>query len=143
MRTNDIYTNRIFLRELEMQTPMGFWDTNGSPNISQTTDIVIIDKKKKKKKWTYRIVDFAIPAEHRVKLKESGKKDKHMNLVRKLKKLWIMKVTIILIVIGVHGTATKGLVHGLDDLEIAGWVETIQTTALLRSPRILRKVLET
>ena len=41
------------------------------------------------------------------------------------------------------GTVTKGLIQGLEDLEITGRVETIQTTALLRSARILRRVLET
>ena len=54
-----------------------------------------------------------------------------------------MKVTIIPIVIGVLGIVTKELVQGLKDLEITGWVKTVQTTALLRSARILRKVLET
>ena len=54
-----------------------------------------------------------------------------------------MKVTIVPIVIGALGTITKGLLKGLKDLEIGGWVETIQTTALLRKARILRQVLET
>ena len=35
------------------------------------------------------------------------------------------------------------LVQGLDDLEITGRMETIQTTALLRSARTLRRALET
>ena len=39
-----------------------------------------------------------------------------------------MKVTVILIAIGTLGTITKGLVRGLEDLEIKGRVETIQTT---------------
>ena len=50
---------------------------------------------------------------------------------------------IIPIVIGTLSTVTKGLVQGLEDLEITGWAETVQTTALLRSARILRRVLET
>ena len=54
-----------------------------------------------------------------------------------------MKVTIVSIVIGALGTVTKGLLKGLKDLEVGGRVETIQTTALLRSARILRRVLET
>ena len=54
-----------------------------------------------------------------------------------------MKVTVIPIVIGALGTVTEELVQGLEDLEIRGRVETIQTTALLRSARILRRVLET
>ena len=36
-----------------------------------------------------------------------------------------MKVTIIPIVIGAFGMVTKGLLKGLEDLEIGGWVETI------------------
>ena len=54
-----------------------------------------------------------------------------------------MKVTFILIVIGALYTVIKGLSKGLEDLKIRGQVETIQTTALLRSARILRRVLET
>ena len=47
-------------------------------------------------------------------------------------------MTFILIVIGALGTVTKLLVQGLKGLEIRVRVETIQTTALLRSARILR-----
>ena len=54
-----------------------------------------------------------------------------------------MKVTIIPIVIDAFGTVTKGLLKGLDDLEVEGRVETIQTTALLRTVRTLRRVLDT
>ena len=53
-----------------------------------------------------------------------------------------MKVTFIQIVIGTLCTVTEGLLKGLEDLEI-GKEETIQTTTLLRSARILRRVLET
>ena len=53
-----------------------------------------------------------------------------------------MKVTVIPTEIGALGTVTKGLIKGLDDLEIRECVETTFTTALLRSARILRKVLD-
>ena len=72
----------------------------------------------------------------------SEKKDKYLNLAKELKKQWNMKVTIIPIVISALFTVTKGLVQRLEDLEIRGRVEIIQTTALLRSARILRGVLE-
>ena len=52
-------------------------------------DLIIINKKKKKKKKkeiTSKIVDFAVPAEHRIKLKECEKKDKYLDLARELKK---------------------------------------------------------
>ena len=52
-------------------------------------------------------------------------------------------MTIIPIVIGAFGTVTKELLKILDDLEDGGRVETIQTTALLGTARILRRVLET
>ena len=54
-----------------------------------------------------------------------------------------MKLTIIPIVIGAFGPVSKGLLKGLEDLEVGGRVETIQTTALLKTDRILRRVLET
>ena len=47
------------------------------------------------------------------------------------------------IVIGYFGRVTKGLLQELEDLEVGGRVETIQTTALLRSARILKSVLKT
>ena len=53
-----------------------------------------------------------------------------------------MKVTIVPIVIDMLGTISKGLLKGLEDLEVGGRVETIQTTALLRTARILRRGLE-
>ena len=62
---------------------------------------------------------------------------------KKKKKNLKMKVTVLPIVIGVLGTIPKGLVKGLEDVEIGGLVVTIQTTALLRSIKILRRVIET
>ena len=53
-----------------------------------------------------------------------------------------MKVTIIPIVVGAFVTVTKGFLKGLEDLHIGGQVETIQTSTLLRTARILRRVPE-
>ncbi len=83
-------------------------------------------------------MDFAVPADYRINLKEREKKDKYLDLARELKKLWYMQVTIIPIVSG-----DFGLLMGLEDLEIRGRVETIQTTILLRTARKVRRVLET
>ena len=64
-------------------------------------------------------MDFAVPATHRVKLKENEKKDKYLDLARELeKKTRNMKLMVIPIVIGALGTVTKGLVQGVEDLEI-------------------------
>ena len=96
------------------------------------------------KKRICKIVDFTVPPDHRIKLKEYEKKRINTSTLRgNLKKLWNMMVAIIPIVIGAFCTVTKGLLKGLEDLEIGRRVETIQTTALLRTARILRRVLET
>ena len=79
-------------------------------------DLIIINKKK----IICKIVDFAVPADNRINLKENEKKGKYLDLARELKKLWNMKVTIVPIVIGALGTITKGLLKGLEDLEVGG-----------------------
>ena len=100
---------------------MSFLNTNGSPNLGQTTRSYNIISK---------IVDFAVPANHKVKLKESEKKNKYLDLARELKKLWNMKVIFISIIIGALGTVNEWLLKRLEDLEIRERVKTIQTTTL-------------
>ena len=70
-------------------------------------------------------MDFAVLADHRIKLKECEKKDEYLDLAKQLKKLWNIQETIIPIVICAFGTVTKGLLKGLEDLEVGGRVETI------------------
>ena len=77
-------------------------------------------------------MDFAVPADRKVNLKEGEKKNKYLGLARKLNKLRNMKVKVIPIVTGALGIVTKGLVQGLVGLDITGRVATIQTAALLR-----------
>ena len=124
-------------RKWYTQTPVGLWYTNGSPNLGPRSY-----NNQQKKKRICKAVDFAVPADHRIKLKECEKRDKHLDLAREVKKLWNMKVTIIPIVIGAFGTVTKGLLKGLEDFGVGDRVETIQTTALLKTARILRRVLD-
>ena len=54
-----------------------------------------------------------------------------------------MKVTIIPIVIGAFGTVNKILLKGLENLGVGGRVEAIQTTPLVKTTRILRRILDT
>ena len=65
-------------------------------------------------------MDFAVPGDHRIKLKEREKQDKYLDLAREPKKLWNMKVIIMPIVIGAFATVTKGLLKRLEDLEVGG-----------------------
>ena len=54
-----------------------------------------------------------------------------------------MKVTMKLIVIGGLETVPKDILKGLEELEIGGQSQTIQTTTLIRLARILRRVMKT
>ena len=127
---------------LENETHKLLWDFDIHTDqliLTSKTDLIIINKKKR----ICKIVDFAVLPDHRIKLKEREKKEKYLDLARELKKLWNMKVTIVPTVIGAFGTITKGLLKGREDLEVSGRVQTIEMTALLRTARILRRVLET
>ena len=114
---------------------MGLRHRNGSPNLGQKTR----PYNNQQKKRTGKIVDISVPADHRIKLKEWEKKDKYVDLARELKNLWNMKVAIIPIVIGAFGTVTKGLLKGLEDLEIRGRAETIHQNTE-KSPGDLRRL---
>ena len=60
------------------------WDFNIQTDhliLARRPDLVIINKKR-----ICKIVDFAVPADHRINLKESEKKDKYLDLARELKK---------------------------------------------------------
>ena len=78
-----------------------------------------------KKRKLCKIVDFAVLADHRIKLKESEKKDTFLDFATELKKLWNMKLTIIPIVIDSLGTVKKVLLKGLKELEVGGRMGTI------------------
>ena len=85
---------------------------------------------------------FAVPVDHRVKIKESENWDKYSDLAREQTKLWNMGVTVIPIIIETIRMVPKGLERWMDELEMGGITGTIQTTAFSRSARILRRVLE-
>ena len=111
------HTNKWYMHNtasvLENDTHKLLWDFDIQTDhliLARRPDLVI-----NKKRRTCKIVDFAVPVDHRIKLKESEKKGKYLNLARELKKLWNMKVMIIPIMIGVLSTVTKGLSKGLED----------------------------
>ena len=75
---------------LENETHNILWDFEiKTDNLipARRPDLVLINKKER----TCQLVDFAVPADHRVKLKENEKMDKYLDLARELKKLWNMK----------------------------------------------------
>ena len=105
---------------LENDTHKLLWDFDIHTDHQITArrpDLIIITKKRELAKLSTLL--------SRIKVKECEKKDKYHDLARELKTLWNMKVAIIPIVIGAFGTVTKGLLKGLENLEVGGRVETI------------------
>ena len=84
-----------------------------------------------------------VTTDHRRKIKASEKIDKYLDFARELKKLWNMKVTMISIVVGGLRRVPRGLEKRLEKLMIKRRIETMQTTAVLKSARIIKRVLET
>ena len=78
-------------------------------------DLILIIKKKKR---TCHLVNFALRENHRVKIKESEKIDKYLDLAGERKKLWNITETVITAVVGSLGTIPKGLEKRLEELEI-------------------------
>ena len=123
---------------LENATHKLLWDFNIQADHlipARRPGLIIINKKKKR---TCKIVDFAVPADHRIKLKECEKRDKYLDLARKLK-LWNTLVTIIPIVIGAFGTVTKGT-RGLGSWRTSG---DHPNDSIVENGQNTRRVLET
>ena len=93
------FMNKLYMHNpesiLENETHKIFWDFEIQTHhiiSGRRPDLVIVKKKKKKKKKeekkrTCQIVDFAVPVDHRVKLKESKKRVKCLDLARELKNM--------------------------------------------------------
>ncbi len=79
------HTNKWYIAAvLENDTHKLLWDFNIQTDHlipARRPDLIIVNKKKR----TCKIVDFAVPADHRIKLKECEKKDKYLDLARELK----------------------------------------------------------
>ena len=84
---------------------------------------------------TDHLVDFPVTADHSVKIKESKKIDKYLDLAWERKKLRYKRVMVISIVVGALGKVPGGIDYQWKNRDQ-------QTTALLRSARILSKDLE-
>ena len=88
-------------------------------------------------------MDFVVPTDHRVKIKESEKREKYLDFARDLQTLQNMRETMIPFVIVAIGMLHKGWERRLEESKIGRWIETIQITALLISATIVRRVMET
>ena len=86
------HTNKRYMHnpesvlENEMHKVLGDFEIRTDHLISARLQRDSQQKKKKKKKRTCRIVNLAVTADYRVKLKENQKRDIYLDLARELKK---------------------------------------------------------
>ena len=106
---------------------------------ARRSDLVWINKKKRQRKlavlWIFR------PNCPLSKNQRKWKENKHQDVAREVRKMWNMKVTVVTIVISAFETAHKIL--GPKRIGNRRMNQTITTTAMLRSVRKLRRVLDT
>ena len=99
-------------------------------------DLIVIDKKEQKG----IIIDIAVPTDVRVEEKESGKVPEFEKEIRRLWKL--RNAEIVPVVIGGVRSVPAEFDRWMGKLGITCNVGVMQKSALLGTPRILRKVLE-
>ena len=117
------------------------WDINiQCDNVieARRPDLILVDKKEK----LCVIIDVAISSNCRICDKVIEKIEKYQNLKRELKRFWpLKKIEVVLLVVGALGCISKGFSGWMDILGIKLDVGMVQKSVLLRTARILRKVL--
>ena len=85
---------------------------------------------------------MAIPADRNVVQKEGEKKLKYKSLCIEIQRMWNLKCTIIPIVTGTTGIATRSLWKNLEAVRGKHSIDSLQKTAILGTSHIIRKVLQ-
>ena len=78
MRTNGICTTQHLSWRMTHKFLWNFGIQTDHQISARSSDLILINKKKR----TFKIVDFAVMANHRVKLKESGNNDEYLDIAR-------------------------------------------------------------
>jgi len=88
------------------------------------------------------LIDVAIPADRNVVQKEVEKKLKYKSLCIEIQRMWNLKCTIVPVVIGATGIVTRSLRENLEAVLGKHSIDSLQTTAILGTAHIIRKVLQ-
>ena len=107
--------------------------------LARKPNLVLVNKKQ----MTCCLVVLTVSINHRVKIKESEKINKYSDFAREQKQTVGHTVDGDTICSWCTWNHHKVLEKRVEELEIRRWIESIQTTALLRLDRILRRVQET
>ena len=117
----------------------GFWDTDRSPALGSKISLGDCLQHKR----IYCIMDLLSRWTTEWSPRETKTETCTWSLLENWENLRNMKVTVIPIITDALGTVPDSLKSDLEELETRGWIKDIQTTALLRSTRLLRRVVET
>ena len=102
-------------------------------------DLVVIDHVDRK----WYLVDFAVPFDRNILLKEEEKVSKYKDLAAEVCRMNSVKVDVVPIVVGALGTVSKNLVGWLKRIGVDDVVGALQTSAIIGTSAILRKVFAT
>ena len=102
-------------------------------------DMVVIDRNSRK--WL--LVDFSVPYDANVAKKEEEKIDKYRDLAAELARMHNVNVEVVPIIVGSFGVVTKDLPRWLKVVGVEDIVGGLQTSAIIGTAAILRKVLRT
>ena len=100
-------------------------------------DLVIINRQDNE--WT--IIEFSVPWDKNVQLKEEEKVSKYIPLAKEIRKVHRVSTKIVPIVLGSLGTVTTRLQNSLKELEMEKILGSLQTSVLIGTHNILRKVM--
>jgi hypothetical protein len=84
----------------------------------------------------------AIPADRNVVQKEAEKKLKYKSLRIEIQRMWNLKCTIILVIIGATGIVTRSLRKNLEAVPGKHSIDSLQKTAIFGTSHTMRKVLQ-
>ena len=102
-------------------------------------DMVIIDRNNRK--WW--LVDFSVPYDPNAARKEKEKVEKYKDLAAEVARMHKVSVEVVPIVVGALGVVTKDLTRWLKKIGVGDVVGGLQTSAIIGTAAILRKVLRT
>ena len=101
-------------------------------------DIIVIDKTSRE----CHFIEITCPLDWSILERENFKVDKYQDLKREVAKLWNVRAVVIPVVVGALGMVTNRLEGFIRNIGVDVSVGPLQKTCLLRTAKILRRVLE-
>jgi hypothetical protein len=87
------------------------------------------------------LIDVSIPSDMNAIQREAEKKLKYKNLSMELQRMWNMKCFVIPIITGAKRIVSRSL-NNLETIPGQHSIDSLQKTAILGTPHIIRKVLQ-